>query len=118
MSAIHWIAIAAIITPFITSWLQFWLKQRSDRKALPTANPATIQPQPNIQREPNTRFGAFLMGRWRLIVIQWIFNFIAVFILVRYYYNQSPVTPGSVILIALTTTLWLFFTLVVASDPD
>lgn len=50
MSTMAWIAIAAIIVASINSWLQFWLKERSDKnKALANARPATNQPKADSQ---------------------------------------------------------------------
>ena len=45
MGTVAWMVIPAIIVALINSWLQFWLKERSDKsKALADVNPATNQP--------------------------------------------------------------------------
>lgn len=47
MTAAIWIAIATAIATLVTSWTQFWLKERSEKnKALAAAKPDTNQPKP------------------------------------------------------------------------
>lgn len=112
MTAAHWIAIAAIITPFITSWLQFWLKERSEQAKLTTASPAALQPSLVTQVvAKQITFWEFLRRSWLRIVIQWTLNLTAVFLLVCQYRSNFPLTRHSAVFISLTASLWAYFSL-------
>jgi hypothetical protein len=113
MTATHWIAIAAITTPFATSWLQFWLKQRSENAKLAIANPATAQPTLTDQLVAGEiSFWGFLKKTWQRIVLQWGLNLTAVVILIWQYKSDAPLTRHSVVLVALTATFWAYISLI------
>lgn len=47
MTNVLWITIATTIATLLTSWSQFWLKERAEKKrALAAAKPETNQPNP------------------------------------------------------------------------
>lgn len=73
MNTMAWIAIAAMIVASINSWLQFWLKQRSEKnKALADAKPATNQPKP-VETRPFIRRNILL-----IVVTLWLVTNVAV----------------------------------------
>lgn len=81
MNAAAWIAIAAIIATLMTSWSQFWLKERNEKKrALATANPATNQPSALTKRAPNSLRAK---QHWRLIAFtDWLSNTLFLYMLI------------------------------------
>src|SRR6266545_2631137 len=112
MTATHWIAIAAIITPFITSWSQYWLSER--RKRLDAANPATTQPKVTILDDPDLTFLQYMRLRWRRALIQWLASWSAVNVILIIYFSARPLSGSAwlmlfqyvVLLVALFTIRW------------
>ena len=104
MTAAHWIAIAAIITPLITSWAQYILKERSEkRRTLTAATPATPQPKPVKSGE----FALYFRRHWRVLIVQFMVSVVCTNYLLTQLTSSAPVTRPSVVLISLATTLWL-----------
>jgi hypothetical protein len=111
MSRSHWALIVAIIA-IVNPWMIFVLKEYLERRRTASEKPDRNQPEHSMAPISRLTVREFLRDHWRGFVIQWLFNVIAVFILLRQYQSDSPVTQGSVVLTAITVGLWLLVTLI------
>ena len=123
MERTHWIAVIAIIIPFITSWAQFWLKEHLEkRKAqkLKAEEQAALEVQ---RREAEVKNGDLFRSwprhyllvsfhRLQSIIIQGLFNLVALVLLMLQYRSTSPVTHGSVIRTAIIVAGWVYLTFI------
>jgi hypothetical protein len=104
MSNPIWIAIAAIIVPFITSWSQFLLKERSEKKrALAAANPATNQPKA-LMREDKTVISE-IRRHPLMFVTQWLATTVIAQILIAFRYGQIQIGVTTICLFAYALAL-------------
>lgn len=99
MNTTHWVAIAAMISAAATSWGQYWLKQRSERKALPTAAPVTTKPKYDEETKPTKR-------PWDVVAGRWFFN-ISSNLIISYhlFFPQAITTSRRVVIIALACSV-------------
>jgi hypothetical protein len=110
MTETSWTAIAVTTMTLISSWLKFWAERRSDRP--PKAKPDANRPRPidRLVRKEIT-FWQFLKASWVRILIQWTGNFVGAFLLVSQYRSNAPLTRHSAVFIALTASLWVYFSI-------
>jgi hypothetical protein len=95
MNTMAWIAIAAIIVASINSWLQFLLKERSEKKkALATANPATNQPS-ITDADRKALLLIFKPKRWLLYLAEFAAGTAAMQILLSLWLGLIPTNLSS-----------------------
>jgi hypothetical protein len=89
MTPTHWIAIAAIVMPLITSWTQFLLKERASMKAaLATASPAMNQP--NALKRGSLKHPV-VRHLWVIYLMNWIATALALnFLIGMIFYRPGP----------------------------
>jgi hypothetical protein len=97
MTAAHWIAIAAIISAAASSWGQFWLKARSEKRALATASTLTIQPK-TVRGVVKHRW------RWLIWVVNWLATAVSL-ITFQIAWKLNPTSVGLWALIAICVVL-------------
>jgi hypothetical protein len=103
-----WIAIATTIATLITSWSQFWLKERSEKKrALAAENPATNQPN-MAKPEGNARLRrsrSVLVSRIWLGASYFGANWLSLLVILYTspdLFNGSPLTFRSVLMLLVS----------------
>jgi hypothetical protein len=101
MSPAIWIAIATTIATLATSWSQFWLKERAEKKrALATAKPETNQPKAVKGRDNTARLGVFFAEKfkryWLLYSAQFFVNATTILIGLTMYRETLPINSNTV----------------------
>jgi hypothetical protein len=108
MTATAWIAIAATVATLITSWLQFWLKHRSEaKKALDQANPATNQPKAD-KRPSVTLIGSLKQNPLNFLVL-WLIMSVTLTIILTLVGRILPLnfTTGLLVTYSFSATVLL-----------
>jgi|GEM_PF-3243592 len=105
MNAAAWIAIAATITTLSTSWGQFWLKKRNEKKkALAAASPATNQPN-HAGSRPVSGFLFFGRHKWIIHIVAWLVSALFFHVTVSLFLGIIPLNVTSVLVVLYATGL-------------
>lgn len=105
MNAAGWIAIAATITTFSTSWGQSLLKQRNDKKKLlAAASPATNQPN-QFGSRPVSGLQFFGRHKWIIHIADWLVYALFIHVAVALFLGMIPLNVISIFVLLYATGL-------------
>ena len=113
MSTMAWIAIAAMIVTSINSWLQFWLKERSEKnKALAEANPATNQPKlDSSDKSQRLTFWGIFRRHTMFVVALWTVGALVVQLAIPMFTGSMPTNLSTMLALIYALVAWVLVTI-------
>lgn len=112
MNTAAWIAIAATITTLSTSWGQFWLKKRNEkRRALAAANTTTNQPN-HVRTRPVSGLLFFGRHKWIIHIADWLVSALFFHVTVALFLGIIPLNVTSVLVVLYATGLAVLVNLI------